>query len=56
MPTKKASPARPTVNSGKTKQGPAAGHVYRKAGQPCPLECRIKAIAEWLSAAQRCPR
>ncbi len=46
MPMKQASPEKPTGKSGKTKQGPAARHVYRKAGQPYPLEFQLKAIKE----------
>ena len=37
MATKKASPAKRTGKSGKTERGPGARHVYRKAGDPCPL-------------------
>ena len=56
MATKKASPAKPKGKSGKTKKGPAARHVYRKGGQPYPLEFRLKAIqevAEWLRSRPR---
>jgi transposase InsO family protein len=44
MVIRKSGSSKQTGKTGKTRKGPDSRHVYRKGGQPYPLEFRVKAV------------
>jgi len=44
MAARKSGSSKQTGKTGRTRKGPRTRHVYRKAGQPYPMEFRVKAV------------